>query len=60
MIDSKSIPIALKRSTIIIGTTAAPNDMLSRSGRPESLSISGNMPETLHNPPARRQVDIGK
>ena len=35
-----------------MGTTAAAKAMLSRSGVPESLSMSGNMPETPHRPPA--------
>ncbi len=42
-----------------MGTTAAANAMLSRSGVPESLSMSGNMPETLHRPPAKTQVGQG-
>ena len=33
--------------------------MLSRSGVPESLSMSGNMPETLHRPAANAQVGQG-
>ena len=42
-----------------MGTTAAANAMLSRSGVPESLSMSGNMPETPHSPPASTQVGQG-
>ena len=41
------------------GTTAAANVVASRSGRPDSLSRSGNMPLTLHKPPANKQVVSG-
>ena len=46
------MPICAKRSIISIGTTAAANATLSRSGTPGPLSKSGSMPETLHSPPA--------
>ena len=59
MIISCDMPQCWKRCRSIIGTTAAAKAMLSCSGRPESLSMSGNMPETPHSPPASRQVGQG-
>src|SRR5438477_187713 len=53
------MPSFEKRSIINIGTTAAAKPRLSRSGRPGPLSMSGNMPETLHSPPARAAVSQG-
>ncbi len=47
------------RSASITGTTAAANAMLSRSGTPASLSTSGSIPDTPHNPPARMHVGTG-
>ena len=37
---------------------AAANMLVSRSGTPESLSKSGNMPLTAHNPPAPELLDL--
>ena len=42
-----------------MGTTAAAKAMLSCNGLPESLSMSGNMPETPHRPPARAHAGQG-
>ena len=41
-----------------MGTTAAPNAVASRKGRPELLSRSGNIPLTLHKVPATMQVSM--
>ena len=42
-----------------MGTTAAANAMLSCNGVPESLSMSGSMPETPHKPAVRTLVGQG-